>query len=71
MGAKTAGQAVEAGAETGVAGVKQFGRSVGGLLEDGSEGAEEEWEEGKKETKAEAREGRDEVREAASVPRCP
>jgi hypothetical protein len=36
MAGRTAGQGVEAGAETGVAGVKQAGRAVGGWFEGGS-----------------------------------
>jgi hypothetical protein len=70
MGAKTAGQAVEAGAETGVAGVKQLGKGVGGLFKGGTEGAEEGWNDGKQETLGEAREGREEVRDEATLPPC-
>lgn len=71
MGLKTAGQAVEAGAETGVAGVKQFGKGVGGFVKDGSEGAKEGWNEGETETRSEAKEGDEEVRAEATLPPCP
>jgi hypothetical protein len=69
MAGRTAGQGVEAGAETGVAGVKQAGRAVGGWFEGGSAEAEKEWEKGKAETKQEAREGRAEVN-AEQRPEC-
>lgn len=70
MAGRTAGQGVEAGAETGVAGVKQAGRAVGGWFEGGSDEAKREWEKGKAETKQEAREGRAEV-DAEQLPNCP
>jgi hypothetical protein len=66
-GARTAGQ----GAETAASGVKQTVKAAGGFLADGTDGAAEEWNEGKEETRAEAREGRAETREAANRPACP
>lgn len=70
LGARTAGEAVEAGAETGVEGIKTAGRAAGGMVEGGSDKAEEEWNKGKVETKAEGREGSAEVEREASVPVC-
>ena len=70
MGARTAGEAVETGAETGVEGVKAAGRAVGGWVEGGSKEAKEEWKKGKEDTKAEAHEGAAEVNREASVPVC-
>jgi len=70
MAGRTAGQGVEAGAETGVAGVKQTGRAVGGWLEGGSDEANRQWEKGKIETKQEAAEGKQEIK-AEKRPNCP
>ena len=70
MGARTAGAAAETGATTAVEGVKTFGKSVGGLFEDGSDGAKAGWNEGAKDTKSTAREGADETSDEASLPRC-
>lgn len=70
MAGRTAGQGVEAGAETGVAGVKQAGRAVGGWFEGGSDEAKREWEKGKAETKQEAHEGHAEVA-SEQLPNCP
>lgn len=70
MGARTAGEAIETGAETGVEGVKAAGRAVGGWVEGGSKEAKEEWKKGKEDTKAEANEGAAEVNREASVPVC-
>ena len=69
-GARTAGDAVETGAKTGLEGVKTAGRAVGGLVEGGSDEAAAEWNQGKAETKATAREGAGEVDNEASVPVC-
>ena len=71
MGARTAGQAVETGAKTGVEGVKTAGRAVGGWVEGGSKEAKEEWNKGKQETKETAHEGAADVDREASVPVCP
>ena len=71
VGVKTAGQAVEMGAETGVAGVKNLARAAGGLVTEGPDGAEREWNEGKEVTRGEAREGKQEVIEEANLPPCP
>ena len=71
MGARTAGEAVETGAQTGVEGVKAAGRAVGGWVEGGSKEAKEEWKKGKEDTKSEAHEGAAEVDREASVPVCP
>lgn len=68
--ARTAGEAVETGAKTGVEGVKTAGRAVGGWVEGGKEGAKDEWNKGKAETDAVARQGAAEVDEEASVPIC-
>jgi hypothetical protein len=70
MGARTAGEAVETGAKTGVEGVKTAGRAVGGWVEGGSKEAKEEWKKGKQETRATAREGAADVDREASVPAC-
>jgi hypothetical protein len=70
MAARTAGQAAETGAETGVEGVKAGGRTVGAYATDGSSGAKKEWKEGKAATKAEAREGAAETKNETDVPRC-
>ena len=70
MGARTAGEAVETGAKTGVEGVKAAGRAVGGWVEGGSKEAKEEWNKGKEDTKAKANEGAADVDREASVPVC-
>jgi hypothetical protein len=70
LGARTAGQAVKTGAETGVEGVKTAGRTVGGWVEGGSKEAKEEWKEGKQETKETAHDGAADVRREATVPEC-
>lgn len=69
-GARTAGDAVETGAKTGVEGVKAAGRTVGGWVEGGEDEASAEWNKGKAETRATAREGATEVDQEASVPVC-
>jgi hypothetical protein len=68
--ARVSGQGIEAGVETGVAGVKQAGRAVGGLVTGGTDKAEEKWEEGKTETAHEATEGREEIA-MENRPNCP
>ena len=65
MGAKTGVAGAKTGVTTGVAGVKQFGQAVGGLVESGSEGAEREWNEGKADTKRTAKEGSKETKQEA------
>lgn len=70
MGARTAGEAVKTGAETGVEGVKAAGKAVGGLVEGGTAEAKEKWNEGKQDTKATAHEGAADVDREASVPAC-
>jgi hypothetical protein len=78
--AKTAGRCVEMGAKVGVAGaktgittgvegVKAAGKTVGGFVQGGSEGAAHEWKEGKAETKRSAHEGADDVRQESKD--CP
>jgi hypothetical protein len=67
--ARTAAEGVEGGVETGWAGVKQTGKATGGLVTGGTEGAEREWNEGKVETRQEAREMRQEIDEAR-LPDC-
>jgi len=69
-GARTGVAGVETGAKTGVEGVKAAGKAVGGFVSGGSRGAEEAWNEGKEDTREEAREGTGKVNEAAKVPRC-
>jgi hypothetical protein len=69
-GARTGVAGAKTGVTTGVEGVKTFGRSVGGLFEDGSDGAKREWKKGAQETKKTAREGSSEVHEEASAPKC-
>ena len=71
LAARTAGEAVETGAKTGVEGVKTAGRAVGGWVEGGSKEAKEEWKKGKQETKETAHEGAADVDREASVPVCP
>ncbi len=70
QGARKAGQGIEEGAEVGVAGVKQAGAAVGGLIADGSSGAEQRWNEKKVKTDQEIAEGRAE-RRAEDLPPCP
>jgi hypothetical protein len=70
MGARTAGEAVETGAKTGVEGVKAAGRAVGGLVEGGSDEAKEEWKKGKQDTKETAHAGAADVKTEATVPTC-
>lgn len=69
-GGRTAAAGAKTGAKTGVEGVKTFGRSVGGLFEDGSAGAKREWKNGAQQTKKTAHEGAAEVDDEASTPRC-
>lgn len=66
---EVAGQGIEGGVETGVAGVKQAGRAVGGLVTGGTDKADAEWEAGKAETKQEANEASAET-SAVSKPNC-
>jgi hypothetical protein len=70
LAARTSGEAVKTGAETGVEGVKTAGRAVGGWVEGGSKEAKEEWNKGKQDTKATAHEGAADVDREASVPVC-
>ena len=65
MGAKTGAEGAKTGVTTGVAGVKQFGKAVGGFVEGGGEGAQREWNEGKVETKRTAKEGAAETKQEA------
>ena len=69
MGAKVGVAGAKTGVTTGVEGVKQFGRAVGGLVESGSDGAEREWNQGKAETKRTAKEGAAEVKQESKD--CP
>lgn len=69
-GARTAGEAVETGAKTGVEGIKAAGRAVGGMVEGGAGEAKKEWNKGKADTDATAREGAAEVDKEANVPVC-
>jgi hypothetical protein len=70
MAGRTAGEAVETGAKTGVEGVKTAGRAAGGYIEGGSKEGKEEWNKGKAETKETAHEGAAETKKEASVPVC-
>jgi hypothetical protein len=70
-GADTAAEGAETGVETAASGIKQGVKAAGGFLADGTEGAEEGWNEQKEDTKAEAREGRAETSAAASPDPCP
>lgn len=67
--ARMTGQGIEGVAETGVAGVKQAGRATGGLVTEGTEGAEEQWDRGGSETDQEAAEMSAEV-DQESRPKC-
>jgi len=69
-GARTTGEAVETGAKTAAEGVKTAGKTVGGMVTGGTDEAREEWNEGKAETKATAREGAADVDEEANLPLC-
>ncbi len=68
--AQVTGQGIEAGVETGVAGIKQAADATGGLVTGGTDRADEKWEEGKVETRKEALEGKEEVK-LAQRKRCP
>lgn len=79
--ARTAGECVEKGAKTGVAGaktgivtgvegVKAAGRAVGGFVEGGTDQAGREWKQGKADTRRAARSGSSEVRSEAHAPNC-
>lgn len=80
--ARTAGQCVEKGGRTGVAGaktgvttgvegIKTFGKAVGGFVEGGSDQARRQWHEGKRETRRTANQGASETRREAHSPECP
>jgi hypothetical protein len=69
MGAKVGVAGAKTGVTTGVEGVKQFGKAVGGFVEGGSQGAEREWNQGKADTKRTAREGASEVKQESKD--CP
>lgn len=69
-GARTGAAGAETGARTGVEGVKTAGRAVGGFVKGGSAGAEDAWNQGKADTRAEAQKGSGKVNEEATVPRC-
>lgn len=69
-GVHTGAEGAETGVETAASGVKQGVKAAGGFLADGTEGAEEAWNEQKEDTLAEAREGRAETKAAANAPPC-
>jgi hypothetical protein len=69
MGAKVGVAGAKTGVTTGVEGVKQFGRAVGGFASGGSPGAEREWNQGKADTKRTAHEGAAEVKQESKD--CP
>ncbi len=71
MGAKTGVAGAKTGVKTGVEGVKTFGKSVGGLVEGGSDQARQQWREGKAETKRTAHSGAEETKQEAHAPDCP
>jgi hypothetical protein len=68
---RTAEDAVLTGAATGYEGVKTAGRTVKGAVEGGAPGAEQQWNEGKQETRATARQTAGETRADAETPVCP
>ena len=79
--AHTAGNCIEKGARTGVAGaktgvltgvegVKAAGGAVGGYIEGGSDEASRRWEEGKAQTKKTAHEGKTETKGEANAEGC-
>ncbi len=69
-GARTGAAGAETGARTGLEGVKTAGKAVGGFVSGGSAGAEKAWNEGKEDTREQARKGSGKVNENATVPRC-
>jgi len=71
MGAKTGVAGAKTGLTTGFEGVKTVGRSVGGFVEGGSEGAEREWRAGRADTRRVAQQGKEETRQEAHPPDCP
>jgi hypothetical protein len=68
---RTAEDGLMTGAATGYDGLKTAGRTVKGAVEGGSQGAAEEWNEGKAETRATARQTGGETRADAETPVCP
>lgn len=66
--AEVAGQGIEAGVETGAAGVEQAARATGGLVTGGTDKADEEWKKGGEKTDAESHEGAAEVAAAKKSP---
>jgi hypothetical protein len=68
--ANTAESGAKTGASTAIAGVEQFGKSVGGFVEGGKEGAKEEWNAGGDNTKQTAKKGAGETRTAAKTKPC-
>jgi hypothetical protein len=66
-GARTAGAAAVTGGETAVEGVRTFGGAIGGFLEGGSDGAKEEWNQGKQKTSQTAKEGAQKTDEEANT----
>jgi hypothetical protein len=68
---RTTEDAVLTGAATGYEGVKTAGRTVKGAVEGGASGAEQQWNEGKQETRATARQTAGETRADAETPVCP
>jgi hypothetical protein len=69
-GARQAGAAVKAGATTAADGVKQFGKSVGGLVSGGTSEAKQEWKKGGAETKTTAHEGAADVNRESRAQPC-
>jgi len=70
MAGRTGWAGAKTGVKTGVEGVKTFGRSAGGLVEGGKEGAREEWNKGAADTRGVANEGAADTRHQTDLPRC-
>ena len=70
MAGRTAGAAAKTGLTAAADGIVQAGSSAAGLVHGGTDEAEQRWNEGKKETKANARKNAADTREEASTPPC-
>jgi hypothetical protein len=68
--AKTAGEGVKTGGTTAWEGIKTAGKTIGGFVGGGSDGARQEWKQGKKHTGATARAGAKDTKAAAKDNPC-
>jgi hypothetical protein len=69
--ARTGASGVKTGATTAWEGVKTAGKTVGGLFDEGTDGAKRQWNEGKEKTSETASEGADDTRAVAKDKPCP